>query len=172
LIIFASDNGSSEPIEAKNFITTGVKAEDQQAFVNKFNDSIPNIGNANSLVNYGAWGVAHSVSPLSYFKASQGEGGIRDPLIMKLPGAPVSTSSSNNNNNQTPQTNILRTFVHVTDMTPTILDFAGVQQAGTTYNGMQVHPIMGKSIKPLSKTRFKLRQVRKRCWSSNTIRKC
>jgi arylsulfatase A-like enzyme len=30
-----------------------------------------------------------------------------------------------------------------------MLEYAGVQQPGTTCNGMQVHPIMGKSIKPL-----------------------
>jgi arylsulfatase len=106
--------------------------------------------------------VAHSVSPLSYFKASQGEGGIRAPLIIKLPGIVSNSNSSNNNNNnssannQTSQTNnnILRAFIHVTDITPTILEYAGVvvqqQAAGTTtYKGMQVHPIMGKSIKPL-----------------------
>lgn len=102
LIIFASDNGSSEPVEAKNFITTGVTAAEQEAFVNKFNNSLPNIGNANSLVNYGAWDIAHSVSPLSYFKRSQGEGGVRAPLIIKLPRV---VSSSIIINNQASQTN-------------------------------------------------------------------
>ena len=34
-------------------------------------------------------------------------------------------------------------------MTPTMLDYAGVQPPGSTYKGHPVHPIMGKSIKPL-----------------------
>jgi arylsulfatase A-like enzyme len=34
-------------------------------------------------------------------------------------------------------------------MTPTFLDYAHVPQPGATYKGHEVHPIMGKSIKPL-----------------------
>jgi arylsulfatase A-like enzyme len=45
--------------------------------------------------------------------------------------------------------NIIKSFVFVTDMTPTFLDFAKVPQPGATYRGNEVHPIMGKSIKPL-----------------------
>ena len=37
----------------------------------------------------------------------------------------------------------------LTDLTPTILDYANVPQAGSTYEGREVHPIMGKSIRPL-----------------------
>ena len=61
---------------------------------------------------------------------------------MKLPGA--------SNNNQT-KPDIVNAFVHVNDMTPTMLDYAWVQQQlpGSTYKGHPVHPIMGKSIKPL-----------------------
>ena len=79
-----------------------------------------------------------AVSPFSYFKTTQGEGGVRPPLVMKLPGA----------SNQT-QPDIVNAFVHVNDMTPTFLDYAGVQPSGPTYNGNPVHPIMGKSLKPL-----------------------
>jgi arylsulfatase len=100
------------------------------------------MGNANSLLNYADWGAIRSVSPLSWFKATQGEGGVRPPFVMKLPGA-------SNNNQTTPD--IVNAFVHVNDMTPTMLDYAGVQQQlpGSTYKGHAVHPIMGKSIKPL-----------------------
>ncbi|MDX1373416.1 MAG: hypothetical protein R3321_13165, partial [Nitrososphaeraceae archaeon] len=38
---------------------------------------------------------------------------------------------------------------YVSDLTPTFLEYAGVQHPGSTYNGMPVHPIMGKSLKPL-----------------------
>jgi arylsulfatase A-like enzyme len=136
LIVFTSDNGSSEPVEMKNLATAGV--EEANKFYNAFNNSAANIGNADSLVNYGAWGAGASVSPLSYFKTTQGEGGVRPPFVMKLPGT----------SNQS-QPDIVNAFVQVNDMTPTFLDYAGVQSPGSTYNGTEVHPIMGKSIKPL-----------------------
>jgi arylsulfatase A-like enzyme len=136
LILFTSDNGSSEPVEMKNLGTGEV--EEANKFFNSFNNSLANVGNADSLVNYGAWGAGAAVSPFSYFKTTQGEGGVRSPLVMKLPGA----------SNQT-QPEIVNAFVHVNDMTPTFLDYAGVQPSGPTYKGHPVHPIMGKSLKPL-----------------------
>ena len=136
LIVFTSDNGSSEPIEMKNLATAGVEAANK--FIAGFNNTVPNIGNANSLVNYGAWGAVAAVSPFSYFKTTQGEGGVRPPFVMKLPGS----------SNQT-KPDIVSAFVQVNDMTPTFLDYAGVQTPGSTYKGHAVHAIMGKSLKPL-----------------------
>jgi arylsulfatase A-like enzyme len=138
LIIFTSDNGSSEPVEMKDLALGSVTSAEAEAFVNKFNNTVPNIGNANSLVNYGAWGAMPSVSPLSYYKSTQGEGGIRSPFVVKLPNA----------GNQT-KTDVVDAFVHVNDMTPTFLEYAGVLHPGSTYNGHPVHAIMGKSIKSL-----------------------
>jgi arylsulfatase len=138
LIMFTSDNGSSEPVEMKDLALGHVTSAQAEAFVNKFNNNVSNIGNANSLVNYGAWGAMPSVSPLSYFKSTQGEGGIRSPFVIKLPNA----------GNQT-KTEIVNAFVQVNDMTPTFLEYAGVQPAGSTYKGHPVHAIMGKSIKSL-----------------------
>lgn len=139
LIIFTSDNGSSEPFPATNLATTGITTEQANAFAMKFNNSLTNIGNSDSLVNYADWGAIPSVSPFSWFKATQGEGGVRPPFVIKVPG--VST-------NQT-HPKIIDAFVHVNDMAPTMLDYAGVQPPGPTYKGHTVHPIMGKSIKPL-----------------------
>ena len=34
-------------------------------------------------------------------------------------------------------------------MTPTFLEYANVSHPGSEYNGRQVSPLMGKSIKPL-----------------------
>jgi len=136
LIMFTSDNGSSEPTEMKNLTSVGV--EEANKFYAGFNNTVPNIGNANSLVNYAAWGAVAAVSPFSYFKTTQGEGGVRPPLVMKLPGA----------SNQT-KPDIVSAFVQVNDMTPTFLDYASVQSPGSTYKGHPVHAIMGKSLKPL-----------------------
>ena len=71
----------------KNLATAGV--EEANKFIAEFNNTVPNIGNANSLVNYGAWGAVATVSPFSYFKTTQGEGGVRPPFVMKLPGVAI-----------------------------------------------------------------------------------
>ena len=136
LIIFTSDNGSSEPIEMKDLATVGV--EEANKFFNTFNNSDANIGNADSLVNYGAWGAGAAVSPFSYFKTTQGEGGVRPPLVIKTPGTSNQTAPK-----------IIAAFVHVNDMTPTMMEYAGAKHPGSTYNGHEAHPIMGKSLKPL-----------------------
>ena len=44
--------------------------------------------------------------------------------------------------------NIIKSFALVDDITPTILDYANVSHPAT-YKGHEVHPMMGKSLKPL-----------------------
>ena len=59
LIIFASDNGGSEPFPASQLTATGVTEEQSKAFSDKFKNTLANMGNANSLVNYADWGLFH-----------------------------------------------------------------------------------------------------------------
>ena len=55
-IMFTSDNGGSEPVEMNRFAGQAATKEQTQKFLAGFNNSVPNVGNSNSLVNYGAWG--------------------------------------------------------------------------------------------------------------------
>jgi arylsulfatase A-like enzyme len=159
LIMFASDNGSAEPIEMDKFAASGATPQEAKAFLSKYDNTLANLGSANSFFNYGAWGTAASVSPLSYFKSTMGEGGVRAPFVIKLPqeadatadsssSPPLSASSSSTTSNQS-QPKIINAFVDVTDITPTILDYTGAKHPGPTYHSMAVHPIMGKSLRPL-----------------------
>jgi arylsulfatase A-like enzyme len=166
LIIFASDNGSSEPIEMAQLAGSGGTPEQTKAFLSNYNNTLANLGNANSFFNSGIWGTAMEVSPLSYFKSTMGEGGVRPPFVIKLPQetvnttaasspSPLSASSSSTSSNQS-RPKIINAFVDVTDITPTLLDYAGVPPpavlpvlGSATYHGMGVHAIMGKSIRPL-----------------------
>jgi arylsulfatase len=143
LIVFASDNGTTEPVELSDFITGGTNPKEQQAFVSTFNNTLPNLGNKNSLVGFGSWGEAQDVSPLSGYKASQFEGGIRVPFVVKLPR----NESVTNKTSIGPE--IIRAFTHVIDMTPTLLEYAGIQMPGSVYKESTVYPIMGRSLKPL-----------------------
>lgn len=138
LVIFTSDNGSSEPIELNNIVFTGVSPEETRQHLSKNNNSIANIGNSNSAVNFGTWGQAQQVSPLSWFKTTEGEGGTRVPFLIR---PPITEQTPGGNN-------LIKAFAHVQDIHPTILDYAGVQQP-STYHGHPVAAPPGKSMRPL-----------------------
>jgi arylsulfatase len=138
LVIFTSDNGSSEPIELNNIVFTGVSPEETKQYLSKNNNSIENIGNPDSAVNFGTWGQAQQVSPLSWFKTQEGEGGARVPFLIR---PPVTEPTSGGNN-------LIKAFAHVQDIHPTLLDYAGVQQP-STYHGHPVSAPPGKSLRPL-----------------------
>jgi arylsulfatase A-like enzyme len=139
-IMFTSDNGSSEPFEIAAFqYASGFDPTHAKQFVAAINNSLANLGNPNSDFNYGAWGTYVAVSPFSGFKTSLYEGGTRPPAIIKLPHSSPSP---------TPNGNLIKSFTYVTDITPTVLDLAGVSHP-SSYKGHPVHSLMGKSLKPL-----------------------
>jgi arylsulfatase A-like enzyme len=153
LIMFASDNGSAEPIEMDKFAASGTTPEVLKAFLSKYDNTIANLGSANSFFNYGAWGTAASVSPLSYFKSTMGEGGVRAPFVIKLPqeaaataassSPPLSSSSSSTTSTQS-QPKFINALVDVTDITPKFLYFTGAMHRCPYYHVMAVNQIIGK----------------------------
>ena len=142
LIVFTSDNGSSEPVEITDFqYASGFNASLAPQFVAGVNNSLSNLGSPTSDINYGAWGTYMAVAPLSGFKTSMYEGGIRPPLVIKAPQSMQSTSNNSSSK-------FVNSFVYVTDFTPTLLDMAGVSHP-STYKGHDVHALMGTSVKPI-----------------------
>ena len=77
-----------------------------------------------------------AASPLAYYKFYAGEGGMRVPLIVAGQALPR-------------QGVLVREFSFVTDITPTILSFAGVTPPGDRYGGRPVEPIIGRSLVPV-----------------------
>ena len=155
LIVFTSDNGGSEAAQLPYgiLLMNDVDYAAIPQFINNMNNSLGNLGNMTTEVNYGAWGSEVSVAPLSGFKASVYEGGIRAPFIVKEPTSMAPTAGPTTTTNTTRAANMtsspIKSFMFLTDLTPTFLDYAGVPQPGSTYNGTEVHPIMGKSLRPL-----------------------
>ena len=120
VVIFMSDNGAAPA----NLSFYGFAEDD-------FDNSAGNMGRPGSFTSYGpGWAQAGSV-PFSYFKGSAGEGGIRAPLIIAGPGVS--------------QTGIVNTFAHVTDLAPTILEYAGGK---SSYDNGLI-PMSGKSLLPV-----------------------
>jgi arylsulfatase len=144
LIVFISDNGTSEPAPMLSLKFSSANAAQMENFTNHVNNTLPNLGNGSSIINYAAWGTATSDAPLSGFKTSEYEGGTRVPFIFK---EPVGISSASSSDDVNPE--VVKTFAYVNDLAPTFLEYAGVQHPGSSYNGMPVHPIMGKSLKSL-----------------------
>jgi arylsulfatase A-like enzyme len=152
LIVFVSDNGSSEPAPLLNIKFSSANEAAMQGYLKIVNNTLSNLGNVSSTINYAAWGSAVGTSPLSGFKVSEYEGGTRVPFIVKEPAgvsSPSSSSSSAGTNTSSAIPKVIKAFAYVDDVTPTILDYAGVQPAGSTYKGHPVHAIMGKSLKSL-----------------------
>ena len=126
LILFFSDNG------ANGALPTAYPGQTEE-YLNSFDNSLENRGLANSFVEQGPGWAQASMSPSRMFKAFPSEGGIRSPCLVKVPGQPANTGTMNHS------------FFHVRDITPTILDAAGVPFP-REIGGRKVRPLQGNSV--------------------------
>jgi arylsulfatase len=136
LIMFTSDNGGSEPSDSPVIVGgfEGAGDEATKEFMAGYNESFDAIGGKDSYWGYGWQGAIMSNSPHSGVKSTMFNGGIRPPFVIKQPQATNTT-----------ELDIVKGLVHVSDMTPTFLEYANVSHPGSEYNGRQVAPLMGKS---------------------------
>jgi len=126
MILFFSDNG------ANGALPMAYPGQTEE-FLEAFDNSLDNRGLVNSYIEMGPGWAQASMSPSRMFKAFASEGGIRSPLIVKLPGAMTNAGSMSNN------------FVHVRDIMPTILDIAGVSHH-KEFEDRAVRPMQGQSV--------------------------
>lgn len=135
LIVFLSDNGpeghdldETWPMEAFPEIRQTIDATHDFSF-----DAM---GREGSYVLYGPnWANAGSPA-FRLHKGFPTEGGTRVAAFIRYPEE-ISNSAMTDD------------FVFVADVTPTILDVAGVEHPGTTYQGRAIEPMTGRSILPL-----------------------
>jgi len=107
LIVFMSDNGANGARAETAY--PGQTAEHMESFDN----SLDNRGMPGSFVDTGPGWAQASSGPCRMFKGFPSEGGIRAPLVLKLPGNMTGAGRQD------------ATFLHVRDIMPTILDAAG-----------------------------------------------
>ena len=141
LIMFTSDNGGSEPSDSPVVVASFEGATDKEIKEFKaagFSETFDAIGTKDSYWGYGWQGAVMSNTPHSGVKSTMFNGGIKPPFVIKEPNA-----------TNTPEIDIVNEFVHVSDMTPTFLEYANTTHPGSEYKEKQVSPMMGKSIKPL-----------------------
>lgn len=120
LFVFMSDNGASSLDAAATPNDT---------------DPYPYMGTPNSFVAYGsAW--AHVSSAVnSFYKGYSSDGGIRAPMIMKMPHQQKSKGP-------------IKSFTTVMDLVPTFLELAETTYP-STYQNRSLAPLKGESILPL-----------------------
>jgi arylsulfatase A-like enzyme len=126
MVIFISDNG------ANGHLPTAYPGQTEE-YLNSFDNSLENRGLPNSFIEPGPGWSQASMTPSRMFKAFPSEGGIKAPMLVKLPGKMKNSNSMNHS------------FIHVRDIMPTILDLAEVDHP-KQFNGRKVRPMQGKSV--------------------------
>ncbi len=159
VVIFMSDNGP-DATDLANHDALIFKLMTLGA-----DNSYNNMGKPGSIVTYGMPWANVSATPLQGFKGLATEGGVRVPLLISLPPqltlkktpsnhltnhlAPDLLTDDRPKPEQATANSIVRDYVSVMDITPTLLDLAGIKPPGMKYRGRQVHLINGDSLYPL-----------------------
>src|SRR3546814_2045877 len=106
----------------------------------QFDLAIANIGRRGSFSAIGPGWASAAASPLSGYKFTASEGGLRVPLIIAWPGhADIRAGGISDG------------LAHVTDILPTLTELAGVSGHGGRWRGRAVEPVTGRSPVPMLK---------------------
>ena len=124
VILILSDNGADNNEQDKDF---------PEWYAKNFDMSYEAMGLKGSYVNYGPGWAGASGAPLNLFKGAASEGGMRVPLIVHYPARFQQGVTSD-------------AFAYVSDITPTLLELAGVSVPAGSHGGREVHEITGKSM--------------------------
>jgi len=124
IIVFMSDNGADNNDQLQIF---------PEWYAANFDLSYERMGLKGSYVNYGAGWATASGAPLTLYKGSASEGGMRAPFFIYYPRKLQMGTTT-------------KVFAYVTDVTPTLLELAGVAPPKAVYGDRKVHQIMGKSM--------------------------
>ncbi|MBO9696684.1 MAG: arylsulfatase [Sphingopyxis sp.] len=133
IFVFLSDNGA-EPTNPfgslRNRLFLGLQ----------YDLATANIGRRGSFSAIGPGWASAAASPLSGYKFSATEGGLRVPLIIAWPGhADIRAGGISDG------------LAHVTDILPTLTELAGVPSHGGMWQGRAVEPVTGRSLVPALK---------------------
>ncbi len=131
IFVFLSDNGA-EPTDPYN------RLRNRLFLGMEYDTSTANIGRRGSFSAIGPGWASAASSPLSGYKFSATEGGLRAPLIIAWPGHSQVRAGAINGG-----------LAHVTDILPTLLDLAGVAGQDGTWNGRPVERLAGRSLVPM-----------------------
>ncbi|AZQ64494.1 arylsulfatase [Flammeovirga pectinis] len=134
LIVFLSDNGADpNQLTTKPGFDKWYKANYEYTFIEDYKGDYSKMGLKGSYADYGPGWAAAANTPNSYYKTFSTEGGIRVPFVAWYPKVLEQGKMVNN-------------FAFVKDLVPTMLEVAGIEDTGNSYNGKEIYPITGKSM--------------------------
>ncbi|WP_413306020.1 arylsulfatase [Bacillus sp. 1P10SD] len=133
MIVFLSDNGASQEGEFDGILEPDSYYNGIPTTAEKMFDRIDEIGGPNAHPNYPRGWAQASNTPFKYYKQTTFDGGIHVPLIYHFPNRIKDIGSVRNQ------------FHHVIDITPTVLDLAGIS-APKEIKGVKQMPLHGKSM--------------------------
>ncbi|PGH12435.1 hypothetical protein AJ79_04271 [Helicocarpus griseus UAMH5409] len=144
-VIFMSDNGAEGLLlEAVPVITENIF----EHIAKYYDNSIENLGRGDSYVWYGPRWASAATAPSWLYKGFTAEGGIRVPLILRYPPLTEGKGEEGQSGSEGLKVGIEHAFATVMDITPTILELAGVTHPYPTFRGREVVPVRGKSWVP------------------------
>lgn len=137
VFIFLSDNGAEGSLATRN-ASGGLDLSNLfmrgWMYANDFNTNIETLGEIDSYHDIGPSWASAAVGPLDWYKFFASEGGMRVPMIIggKVDGRPIVKNVGE----------VTQSFSWITDITPTILDLAGVGRAAINLPGHSLMPIL------------------------------
>ena len=127
VVLFMSDNGAAtEQMEYNPTFAARIERENSD-------NSLENLGAANSLVSYGASWAQAATAPFSRFKGYVTEGGTRVPAFILL-------------GDGTNPTGLDGQYLSAIDVAPTLLELAGAAVDSTSVQGREVAAVTGRSF--------------------------
>ncbi|KAI0473829.1 putative arylsulfatase, partial [Xylariaceae sp. FL0804] len=137
-VLFMSDNGAEGKLLEALPVSAGMPLGD--IIAQFYDNSLANIGAANSFVFYGPRWASAATAPSRGFKGWTTEGGIRCPCLVRYP--PLMTRG---HHGRTTAAQVTHEFTTVMDILPTVLELAGVPHPGATFRGRSVAAPRGRS---------------------------
>ncbi|MEM8935989.1 MAG: arylsulfatase [Pseudomonadota bacterium] len=125
VILFMSDNGN----EGAALQNLPIFAD----WIPRFDNSLDNMGEADSYVMIEERWAQVSMTPHRLFKGMPSDGGIRVPAFITYGGFKNQGARHDG-------------VLHVMDIAPTLLSLAGLEPSVTTYEGREVYPVQGLSM--------------------------
>ncbi|GAB7361210.1 hypothetical protein MBLNU230_g1273t1 [Neophaeotheca triangularis] len=134
-VLFMSDNGAEGAFLEAMPIMGG--QDSVTRIINQYYDnSLDNMGAADSFIWYGAEWACAAMAPSRGYKCWITEGGIRCPCLVRYPPG-ISQDLQNTNS-----------FATVMDIFPTVLELAGVALPDKKFRGRDIVPLRGSSWLP------------------------
>jgi arylsulfatase len=134
IVVLLSDNGASQEGGPHGVVDTTAYENGHFTSLEHNLARIDEIDGRTTHVNYPLGWAQAGNTPLKRYKQNTHAGGIRTPMVIRLPGGEFGGERRSN-------------FQHVTDIVPTVLDYLGIQ-APRAYRGLAQLPLNGRSIRP------------------------